>query len=213
MRTVRNGHLDYGPTPFDLRHVFQAYWTYTLPFGKGRLWGGWTLSGIHRITSGHVFQLTTGYQTMNNLGDAGTVLNNLTAQQLQGMFNTFSSSATRGVLNFVNPSLIGSDGRSNLQYVSPNTTPGAFGAFVYLYGPSVFSNDLALLKEIPIKENLRFGFQVEALNAFNHPVFSDVAPTNGTTATTVNVTSTTFGQTSTLLVGPRQLQLRAYLQW
>jgi hypothetical protein len=211
-RTVRNSHLDYGPTPFDLRHVFQAYWTYSLP-GRGLLLGGWTLSGIHRITSGHVFQLTTGYQTMNNLGDTGTVLNGLTAQQLQGMFNTFSDSATRGVLNFVRPSLIGSDGRANPQFVSPNTTPGAFGAFVYLYGPSVFSTDLALLKEIPIKERLRFGFQVEALNAFNHPVFSDVAATNGVTATTVNVTSATFGQTNTLLIGPRQLQLRAYLQW
>ncbi len=223
-RTLRNGALDYGPTPFDLRHVFQAYWTYSLPIGRGRaldlsngvanaVLGGWTLSGIHRITSGHVFQLTTGYQSFNNLGDAGTVLNGLTAQQLQGMFNTFTNSSTRGVLNFVNPSLIGTDGRANPQVVAPNTTPGAFGAFVYLYGPSTFSNDMALLKEIPIKERLHFGFQVEALNILNHPVFSDVSSSSATTATTVNITSTTFGQTNSVLVGARQLQLRAYLEW
>ncbi len=219
-RTVRNDHLDYGPTPFDIRHVFQAYWTYSLPVGKGRalnlsngfvnaVFGGWTVSGIHRITSGHVFRLTSGYLTVNNFGDSGVVLNGITVNQLQGMFNTFSNNPNKS-LYFVNPNLIGADGRANPQILAPNTNPGTFGSFPYIYGPPVFSTDMAMLKEVPIKEHLHFGFQVEALNVFNHPVFSDVS-TGSPTA--VSITSATFGQTSTLMVGPRQLQLRAYLEW
>jgi hypothetical protein len=60
--TNRNARLNYGPSPFDRRHVFNAYWTYDLPFGKGRRFlannavldrivGGWTLGGRETIAS------------------------------------------------------------------------------------------------------------------------------------------------------------------
>lgn len=228
-RTLANGRLDYGPSPFDIRHVFQGYWGYTLPIGKGRRFdisnrildavvGGWTISGIHRITSGNVIPLTSNYYPVNNftfnsaggtaLGNGGVVLNGITASQLQSLFDNFSGNANRTV-NFVSSSLIGSDGRANPAILAPSTTPGSFGSFVYLHGPHVFATDLSLSKEIPITEKLHFGFQVEALNAFNHPIFSPVS----TVGDSINITSTTFGQTSTALIGPRNLQLRAFLQW
>jgi hypothetical protein len=228
-RTLANDHLDYGPSPFDIRQVFQAYWTYTLPIGKGRLvnvsnrflnaiLADWTLSGIHRLTSGSVFQLTSSYSPVNGftynnngqsgLGNGGVVLNGITVGQLQSMFNNFYGNANKTV-NYVNPNLIGSDGRSNPAILAPNTTPGQFGEFIYLYGPHLVSNDFAMSKEVPIAERLRFGFQVEALNALNHQVFSPISGAGYS----VNITSTTFGQTSSLLVGARNLQLRAYLQW
>ncbi len=34
--TTRNARLNYGPTPFDQRQVFNMYWTYELPFGRGK---------------------------------------------------------------------------------------------------------------------------------------------------------------------------------
>ncbi len=228
-RTLANDRLDYGPSPFDIRHVFQAYWSYSLPIGKGKpvnisnrfldaIAGGWTISGIHRITSGSVFQLTSNYLPVNGftynavgstpLNNGGVFLNGLSAGQLQDLFNHFSGNANKTV-NFVSPNLIGSDGRSNPTILAPATTAGQFGQFVYLYGPHVFSNDLAMLKEVLITEKLRFGFQVEALNAFNHPIFSPIS----TVGNSISITSTRFGQTSTALIGPRNLQLRAYLQW
>ncbi len=223
-RTLANDRLDYGPSPFDIRHVFQAYWSYSLPIGRGRMVnisnrfldavaGGWTISGIHRITSGNVFPITSNYYpvngtTYNSLGNGGVVLNGVTTSQLQGLFDNFSGNANRTV-NYVNSSLIGSDGRANTAILAPATTPGQFGDLIYLYGPHVFTTDFSMLKEVPIKERLHLGFQVEALNAFNHPIFSPVA----TVGTSVNITSTTFGQTSTALVAPRNLQLRAYIQW
>jgi len=56
-------NLDYGPTLFDRRHVFNANWFYDLPFGRGRRFGvesgaldkiigGWYISGIFSANSG-----------------------------------------------------------------------------------------------------------------------------------------------------------------
>ena len=169
IRTLRNGKLDYGPTPFDLRQVFQGFWTYALPIGKGRLLnisnpivdriaGGWMLSGVHRVTTGRVFQLTKGSGnrlTFNNLVDSGVVLNGLTVAQLQGKFAQFGTGPNKNLIE-VSPDLIGSDGRANPQYLSSPTTPGVFGSFVYLRGPKIIANDLALTKEIRIRERAKF---------------------------------------------------------
>src|SRR5262245_13304951 len=76
--TLRNARLNYGPSPFDRRHFFNAYWTYDLPFGKGRrflssnalldrLVGGWTLGGTEIIGSGDPLLLNSGRNTVNNL--------------------------------------------------------------------------------------------------------------------------------------------------
>src|SRR5262249_57876167 len=80
--TYRDARLNYGPSPFDRRHVFNAYWTYDLPFGKGRrflannavldrLVGGWTLGGRETIASGDPILLNGGRQTVKNLTPAG----------------------------------------------------------------------------------------------------------------------------------------------
>ncbi|OLE83063.1 MAG: hypothetical protein AUG07_08980 [Acidobacteria bacterium 13_1_20CM_2_60_10] len=57
-----NRHLDYGPSFFDRPHIFNATFNYELPFGKGRLGGGyaplrkllggWYVAGIIRAASG-----------------------------------------------------------------------------------------------------------------------------------------------------------------
>src|SRR5215475_11100378 len=83
--TMRNARLNYGPTPFDRRHVFNAYWTYDLPFGKGRRFsvnngvverivGGWTLGGRETIATGNPVLLSGGRNTVNNLSQSGVVL-------------------------------------------------------------------------------------------------------------------------------------------
>ncbi len=98
--TYRNSRLNYGPSPFDRRHVFNAYWTYDLPFGKGRrflssnafldrLVGGWTLGGRETIATGHPFLLNGGRNTVNNLTQAGVVFGgDFTPEQLQKALGT-----------------------------------------------------------------------------------------------------------------------------
>ena len=93
--TNRNSRLNYGPSPFDRRHVFNAYWTYDLPFGKGRRFlsnhavldrvvGNWTLGGRETIASGNPALLNGGRNTVNNLTQAGVVFGGgFTPAQLQ----------------------------------------------------------------------------------------------------------------------------------
>ena len=225
--TLRNGRLDYGPTPFDIRQSFQTYWTYALPFGKGRpfdmsnaildrIAGGWSLGAVWRYTSGYVQQINTGRNTVNQFtsatgttGVSGAVLSGgVTLKQLQSDLNTISGSSYPNLVT--NKAIIGSNGQANPQYLSPPTTPGVFGQFLYLYGPNNLGMDMSLTKEIQLKERLKFSFQVEALNFMNHPIFP-MATTNPTSATFGQVTSTASNPSNTSF--GRVVQLRAYIQW
>jgi hypothetical protein len=208
--TLRNQRINKGPSVFDIRHVWQTYVNYAVPFGKGhsfgnngiadRIVGGWTLGSIVRVQSGRPFKLISNRDTVNQY-DSGVVLNGITTSQLQNML-LIGSGPNRNI-SFVSPGLVGSDGRANATYLSPPTTPGQFGQFIYLYGPKYVQVDMSLVKDILIREPVKMRFAVEALNALNHPVFQA-----GGDAALVNITSTTFGQTTSTAVGPRNLQLR-----
>jgi hypothetical protein len=224
--TLRNRRLDYGPSTFDLRHVLQAYGTYDLPVGQGRKFsmrnslldgviGGWTVGAIFRIQSGLPFKLSSGRATVNqpvpnialtNQSDSGVILNGVTTSDLQKLVGVFKGSGPD--VFFLDPKLVGSDGRANSSFLSPPTTPGQFGSFVYLYGPRYVSTDLSLAKVAPIiKEKLRMEFRAEMVNAFNHPIFE--VPTGGTFGVTpVSITAANFGRTTTATTVPRQVQFR-----
>jgi hypothetical protein len=105
-RTLRDFRLNKGPSAFDLRQVFIAYWTYDFPFGKGRrflnssglverIFGGWQISGIHRWNSGQVYTLTGSRNTFNNLADSGVILNGVTVSEIQDMLRTFRPGPNR----------------------------------------------------------------------------------------------------------------------
>lgn len=213
--TLRNRRLDYGPSTFDIRHVLQVFGTYDLPVGQGRKFsvdnaildaviGGWTVGTIFRIQSGLPFKLSSGRQTVNQ-SDGGVVLNGVTAADLQKLVGVFRSGPD---IFFLDPKLVGSNGQANSSFLAPPTTPGQFGAFVYLYGPKFVTTDLSLAKVIPIiKEKLRMEFRAEMVNAFNHPIFE--VPTGGTFGVTpVSITATNFGRTTTATTVPRQVQFR-----
>ncbi len=219
--TLRNRRLDYGPSQFDTRHIFRLYGTYELPFGKGRkfavnnglldrLIGGWTVGGIGQWTSGRVLpRLISGtggssQRTINNHADSGILLNGISVDQLQDMIRRISPNPKGQTILGADPSLIGSDGRANPQYLGLPSTAGQYGQFVYLYGPRFVSVDMSLSKEIRVRERWRFQLQGEFLNLFNHPIFN---------APTTTLTSTSFGQISGVQVGAREVQLRAYLRF
>ena len=68
---------------------------------------------------------------------------------------------------------------------------------------------MALQKQIPIREPVRLEFAMEALNVFNHPVFQ-VA---GGTGSLINITSTSFGQTTSAAVPERNIQFRMIVRF
>jgi hypothetical protein len=214
--TLRNRGMDKGPSVFDIRHVGLAFVNYELPFGSGHrfhgsalvngILGGWNISSITRIQSGRPFKLTSGRSTFNQ-NDAGVILNGLTTSQLQDLIGTVPGPNKNK--SFVSPSLVGTDGRSNPSLLAPPTTPGQLGQIIFLKGPKYFSSDMALQKEVPIYERLKLEFAVEALNVFNHPVFQ-VA---GATGSLINITSTSFGQTTSVAVPERNVQFRMIVRF
>jgi len=211
-RTLRDKSLEWGPTAYDLRHNFQTYGTYELPFGRGRkhtfdnaameqALGGWAVSGVVRIQTGRPFLLTSGRQTLNQQ-DAGVVLNGVTVDDLQKMINV--RPGPNGAVFFVDEKLIGSDGRANPQYIAPPTTPGQQGQYVYLYGPGFWSVDLSFAKLFRIGADRTFNFEALFINAFNHRNTT----VGGTGGATFSIDSTTFGQSTTTAIGARQVQFR-----
>jgi hypothetical protein len=213
--TVRNTHLGYGPG-LDIRQVLHVNGTYDLPIGKGkqfanrggvvdRVVGGWSLGTILTYQTGTPFLLRGGYNTFNDYGDGGINLTGVSLAQLQ------SSVGVRHVAGFnkvqiIDPKYLNDPhGGANKAYINPNTTPGTIGKIGYLYGPRSFQTDLALTKSIAITEGIRFKFQGEFLNAFNHPVF-------GLTGSK-SVQSSTFGVLGSTVGSARRIELRANIEF
>jgi hypothetical protein len=176
--TLRDRNLDKAPTPFDIRQTFRTFWTYELPVGKGkrlavsngvldRVVGGWSLAGITQWNSGTVYKLTGGYSTFTGFPDAtsdsGVELTGISLSQLQNQLRQFSPGPSQDLYSAA-ASLIGPDGRANPAFLSPASTPGVLGQFLYIYGPHLITTDMALRKEARIRERLRFNFQAEFLN-------------------------------------------------
>jgi len=185
--TLRDMRMSYGPTLFDIRHSVHINGTYDLPFGKGkqfadkggvvdRIVGGWTLGSIFTWQTGNPFLLQGGYNTFNDYGDGGVVLNGVSPSQLQSSVGVYHIAGTPTV-SFLNPkylaisSGVNTGGGANSNFIVPNTTPGTFGQLVYLHGPRYVNDDLSITKHVPITESISFSLQASMLNVFNHPSF------------------------------------------
>lgn len=220
--TYRNARLNYGPSPFDRRHVFNAYWTYDLPFGKGRRFlsnnalldrvvGNWTIGGRETIASGHPLLLNGGRNTVNNLTQAGVVFGSgFTPEQLQKALSTVSGgfSSTALISNIASIATITQTATASTSQVKPElyapaSTPGQYASFVYLRNNNLYTFDMSVNKEVRFTERFRLTLRLVALNFLNHPFF-DIGNSSPT--------STTFGQV-TSASGTRTVQFRASFDW
>jgi hypothetical protein len=218
--TLRDLDRSYGPTLFDLRHVVHVNATFDLPFGRGRAFanqsgaldrviGGWTVGTIFTFQSGAPFRLTGGYLTYNDYADGGVNLNGISVSQLQNSVGVYRVPGSTYV-NILGPQYIAPNGGgANTQFLTPNSTPGTIGDIVYLHGPHQTFDDISLTKAIPITESLRFRFQAEFLNVFNHPVFG--VASNGVPGT-FGLQSSSFG-TGGVINNARQIELRANIEF
>jgi hypothetical protein len=79
----------------------------------------------------------------------------------------------------------------------------------WIYSPHQFYQDLAITKSIPIRERLRFTWQTEFLNVWNHPVWG---------TPNLNINSSSFGhanviRSTALGVTERQIEFRANIEF
>jgi Carboxypeptidase regulatory-like domain len=166
-RDAYNPKLDYAISTHDVPHSFATAWTYQLPYGTGRPWGGaapwmlrqvlggWNVSGIVRIASGLPFPNPVSYSTnpLSQFGFPGP-----------GM-----------------PNLVGDprpQHRTTTNWVNPNAFAYA-GDFAYGNEPQRTSSireaatknlDIGVAKEFGF-ERMRAQIRGDFLNAFNHPIY------------------------------------------
>lgn len=164
-----------------------------------KLVGGWSLGTIVTWQTGLPFQLLGGYNTFNDYGDGGLVLNGITKSQLQNAVGIYHAAGP--YINVINPKLLAGTPSGNcnsvLVGVCQNTNPGTLGINPWLYGVHVWNDDTSLTKALPINERLRFTLQAEFLNLFNHPNFT--TPGGGPFFFgSTNVQSAGFAQASVL---------------
>ena len=212
--TLRNQGLNYFPSAFDVRNVLHVSGTYDFPFGHGKKFfnqnkiantaiGGWTIGTIITWESGEPHLFTGGTSTFNQ-NDAGITLIGVTPSQLQHQIYPRRVPG-KPYVSLFDPKYINQvNGQANSAYIQPESTPGQIGRLLWLHDPSNFNTDLALTKLVPIHEAFNLKVQGVFLNAFNHVSWAGMD---------TGVQDGTFGTTSALAYGPRQIEIRANLQF
>ena len=180
-------------------HAFKANWTYELPFGRDRrfggasgpwldrLIGGWSVDGIARLQSGQMLDFgnvrligMSKEELQENFtlrfDDAGRAIYMLPQDIYENTLRAYSVSATTAS---------GYSGEAPTgRYIAPANGPDCIEVApnygdcglnnVVVTGPRLVRFDLSAVKRVPLKGRLNFEFRAEFLNAFNHPWFEPV---------------------------------------
>ncbi len=150
---------------YDLSHVFTAGWVWAVPIGKSGfstgnrtadyVLGNWQITGIATLESGRVYTLY----------DAGDIANT-------GNFNFFGG--------YERPNQVGNP-KPQHQTPSQWINPAAFVTPAqYTFGNTPRNSlrtepyknlDASIFREFPMFESLKLQLRMDAINAFNHPVW------------------------------------------
>jgi hypothetical protein len=187
-------NLDWGLSQINLNHNFTASIIYSLPFGKGRKFGGnasgvanaiignWEATVIEKITSGFpVFVVDSNNASGVNFQNNGNSLNRpnqtcspqISNHTLEEYFNTRCFSAPP-------PGELGNASRTPVS------------------GPDFVNTDFSVIKHLSLTERTRLDFRTEFFNLFNHAQF-------GTPGADLN-SPATFGAISSTVNNPRVIQ-------
>ena len=212
--TLRNRHLNYFPSSYDVRNVLHVSGIYDLPFGHNHLFfnqnrvvnaviGGWTLGTIIDFQSGDPHLFNGGTEPFNT-NDGGLTLTGVTVSQLQHQIGIRPGPVGSPWKTLFDPKYITSQGQANTSYISPNFNAGTIGTLMWLHDPRWIDTDMALTKVIPIHDQLNFSLQGEFFNVFNHVAWAGMD---------TGVQDTTFGTTNAAANGPRNIEVRGNFQF
>lgn len=191
--------LNKGPAGYDRTHNFQAYWNWSLPFGKGQRWAGdgwkkallgdWQLNGVWSAMSGTpIYIIQNSGFNLNAAGSAqvpdlikpdvatypGHRVGRPPAGSNPGDYEYFDRSAYQAVnIPAGQPQRFGNSPRNSLR------------------GPGFWNVDLGLFRTFSLPRNVNLQVRLEALNAFNHANFSNPGNNVSDAATFGFITSTT----------------------
>ncbi len=170
-----NPAAEYGPSQLDRRHVFTANYVYDLPFFSNRhdvlgyTLGGWELSGLVTANSG--LPLTAFTTSSADPAGQGTALSTSAASLRPDQIANPNSGAPHSLTQWFNTAAFANVPAGQFR-------PGNAGRGTII-GPGFQRWDVALMKNIPVREDMRFQFRAEAFNVFNHTNFNTVSTTLG----------------------------------
>lgn len=211
-RKIERARADY-----DIPQAFKANFVYDLPFGGSHRFStsnrvldkfvsGWRASSVFIWQSGPPFSIVSGRGTLNRSGRSGnnTADSTLNGGQIKDLFGVHK---TGNSVYFIDPKVIGSDGRAVAPDGAPsfsgqafsNPGPGELGALQrrMFNGPAFFDWDFSIIKQTTIRENKRLEVRVDFFNLPNNVVFF---------VADQSINSTSFGKSTTTNNGPRFLQ-------
>ncbi len=185
----------------DQPHLLNAFYSYELPFGKGRTFNpenkvaqavvsGWQISGITRYASGTPLGPFTA---TCNVPQAGTCW----ASYNPAFTGDARLKGDGGVTPFINAAAFISP--ASFTYGNTPAT-GAYG----LRNPHFFNQDLSLSRNFQIRESLRFVFGADSFNLFNNVRLGSI---------NTNITNANFGKAAAQTNLPRVFQFKLRVEF
>ena len=187
---------DRGRSDYDRRHAFVFSGIWNLPIYPserglfGRLLGGWSVSGISLVQSGAPMTFFTGQNTAydGNICGGSSLHPNMVAppeREHASRADMVAQYFTRTALVLPDPGKYGTAGRGILS------------------GPGQVTTDMAILKDILVREGYRFQLRAEFSNAFNQVNFNNPVTT---------LSNSRYGQITGSQIG-RQIQVGLKFVW
>lgn len=171
---LRDRSLNYAYSDFDRRHVVQATYVWSLPFGRGKwldsgnsvingIVGGWQIAGTTVYQTGRPFTVYSGRFTLGNIIQTPANCTGCTPDMgsvfLENGTNTYFSAAQRAMFSVPAPGTIGNTGRN------------------FFRNAPYFQTDLSVLRKFRFGERWAFDLRVDARNLTNHVNF-DISANN-----------------------------------
>jgi Carboxypeptidase regulatory-like domain len=205
-----------GVSDFDTTHIVNANWVYQLPLGRGKrfgsdmgrfanaVFGGWTVSGLWRWSTGYPFSLFSPEWATNFQLETPAVPVS-SARPKTGSYIVAQASGGTGPNVFQDPGITDSSTNPNaaINLFRP-AFPGEAGLRNGLRGPGTFNVDTGVSKTWPIKESQFVKFSWQMFNVTNSARFDvGTMSINGNTSLS---SSSSFGNFSSTLSNPRVME-------
>ena len=213
-----NPGVQYGPSSYDRRSVFNAYYQYDLPAGAGhrfhtgnfvdKIIGGWYTSGVVSAWTGLPLKVTEGSQVWgggnSSIGSTDYMvpsgpLPSTTVNHNVSNTTTCSNSITSGTVGAnvggasgTNLDIFSNPGAAycDFNYIQLSST-GRTGSGDPMRGLPFWNFDMRAGKDTRIGEKVKIGFSADFFNIFNHENFANPS-TSFTSPATFGVITATY---------------------